>query len=186
MKKSTESTLSEKEALREFSERYAARVYGRCRYIIHDEQEAEDAMQDVFIKAMKNLDGFRQEAAPLTWLTRIATNHCLNIIRAKRAPWHEKYKTEVKVRGEGENSAAIRFAEDDQLLQLCLRQVDKDLAEIAIYHFVDEMNQAEICKLVNVSAPTLRKRLRSFIDLSRDAIRQEMPNVDFRPALVCR
>ena len=42
-------------------------------------------MQDVFAKAMGNLSGFRSEASPLTWLMKIATNHCLNHIRTERA-----------------------------------------------------------------------------------------------------
>jgi len=179
-----QETTGEQPSIRELYDRYAAKVYGRCLYLLRNEQEAEDAMHDVFIKAMRNMEGFRQEAAPLTWLTRIATNHCLNLIRAKKAAWHDKYKSEVKTHVKSEVSDGIRFAEDDQLLRLCLNQVDKELAELAIYYFVDEMTQADICELAGMSAPTLRKRLRAFVQQARDVIQAEMPGVDFRPSLV--
>jgi len=165
--------------LRELYERYAPRVYERCRYLLRDEEEARDAMHDVFIKAQKNLDGFRGDASPLTWLTRIATNHCLNVIRAKRAPWHEKYKKEVE-NNERAHEHGARATETDQLLRVCLNGCDKELAEIAIYYFVDEMTQKEITDLVGISAPTLRKRLREFIAHARVEIERAMPGVEFQ------
>ncbi len=169
-----------RETLRQLYEAHAYRVYERCLYFLRDRQEAEDAMHDVFIKADKNLASFRGEASPLTWLTRIATNHCLNIIRAKKAAWHDKYRREVENAPRGEQKGAER-TETEQLVRLCLAQVDPELAEIATYYFVDEMTQKEITELVGISAPTLRKRLRLFIEQSRAEIEKAVPGVTFRP-----
>ena len=60
-------------------------MYSRCRYLLGDATKAEDAMQDVFAKALGAWNEFRSESSPLTWLTRIATHHCLNVMRAERA-----------------------------------------------------------------------------------------------------
>src|SRR5438874_1397149 len=81
-------------------EKYAGAVYARCRYLLRGEAEAEDAMQDVFAKAMGHLDGFRSEASPLTWLITIATRHCLNVIRGKGAAWHAQYAAREQGKGE--------------------------------------------------------------------------------------
>lgn len=165
--------------LRELYEKHAHRVYDRCLYLLRSPEEAEDAMHDVFIKAQRNLASFRGDASPLTWLTRIATNHCLNVIRAKRAAWHDRFKKEVENQERGDDAGA-RHTEAQELLRYCLDKVDRDLAEVATYYFVDEMTQKEITELVGISAPTLRKRLRLFIEKSREEIARVMPGVEFK------
>ena len=72
-------------ALRELYTQYGGTVYGRCQYLLGDRTKAEDAMQDVFAKALGHWHEFRSESSPVTWLVRIATHHCLNVIRAERA-----------------------------------------------------------------------------------------------------
>jgi RNA polymerase sigma-70 factor, ECF subfamily len=172
---------TDRELLTELYTKYGSRVYARCQYLLRDKEEARDAMHDVFIKVQKNLASFRQEASPLTWMTRIATNHCLNIIRAKRAAWHDKYKKEVENAEQGEMLGAT-LKENQQLLRLALANVDPEVAEAATYYFVDEMTQQEICELVGLSAPTLRKRLREFIAVAREEIKKAVPGVEFQEA----
>lgn len=172
---------TDQELLRELYERYAARVHDRCRYLLRDEEEARDAMHDVFIKVQKNLAQFRGEASPLTWMTRIATNHCLNLIRAKKAAWHDRYRREVQVAPK-EDSEGARHPERKELLRLCLQRCDPQTAEAAIYYFVDDMTQAEITQLIGISAPTLRKRLREFIRVSREELERAVPGIQFQEA----
>lgn len=172
---------SDRELLSELYTKHGARVYARCVYLLRDKEEARDAMHDVFIKVQKNLEAFRGDASPLTWMTRIATNHCLNIIRAKRAAWHDRYRKEVEAMPAGEALGAT-FKENQQLLKLALAKVEPEVAEAAIYYFVDEMTQQEICALVGLSAPTLRKRLREFIEVARGEIARAVPGVQFQDA----
>ncbi len=178
------SQMREQELLSSLYRTYGGRVYSRCLYLLKNKEEAQDALHEVFIKVQKNLDGFRNEASPLTWMTRIATNHCLNVIRAKRAPWHAKYKTEIE-NGVVSADGGFHLQENRELLRLCLArvaEVDADLAELATYAFVDDMKQADICALVGLSAPTLRKRLREFISLCRAEIEKHVPGVVFEEA----
>ena len=177
---------SDQALLRELYERYAHRVFARCQFLLRDEEEARDAMHDTFIKAQKNLDGFRGDASPLTWLTKIATNHCLNVIRSKNAKWGDRYRqqqlhSEV-VEQLAPSASGISFAEDKQLLRMVIDSVEPQLAEVAVYYFVDEMTQKEITDLVGISAPTLRKRLREFVSLGREEIARRVPGATFRPA----
>lgn len=175
------SQMKEAELLSSLYRSYGGRVYSRCLFLLKNKEEAQDATQEVFIKVGTNLDGFRNEASPLTWMTRIATNHCLNVIRAKRAPWHEKYRQEVDV-GVKSADGGFMFAENRELLRLCLAKVaekDLSLAELATWAFVDEMKQADLCALAGMSAPTLRKRLREFIGICRAEITEHVPGVVF-------
>lgn len=176
--------MTDPELLTRLYRTHGGRVYARCLALLKNKEEAQDAVHEVFIKAGKNLDGFRGEASPLTWLTRIATNHCLNVLRGKKAPWHAKYKAEVENAGR-DDDGAFKLGEQRELLRLCLLRVvqtDPQLAELAHYAFVDDMKQADICALVNMSAPTLRKRLREFIALCRDELTQHVPGITFAEA----
>jgi len=179
------ANLKDAELLTGLYRTYGGRVYARCFALLKNKEEAQDAMHDVFIKAGKNLDGFRGEASPLTWMTRIATNHCLNVLRGKKAPWHEKYRQEVENAVGHDVDGAFKLGEQRELLRLCLARVvaiDPQLAELATYAFVDDMRQADICALVGLSAPTLRKRLREFIALCRDELTTHVPGITFAEA----
>ncbi len=92
------SAVDSRTALRELYARYGGSVYGRCEYLLRDRARAEDAMQDVFAKALVSFTDFRAEASPLTWLTKIATHHCLNLMRADRAPWHQRFRRQEEAR----------------------------------------------------------------------------------------
>src|SRR5438132_199056 len=68
---------SRRAEIAELYTRYGATVLSRCRWILKDDEASKDAAQEVFVKVMRSIDGFRNDASPLTWILRIATNHCL-------------------------------------------------------------------------------------------------------------
>lgn len=67
-------------------DRYQHRVFRHCFYILHDENAAEDAAQEAFLRAFQKLHTFDSTKASFkTWLLTIATRHCLDELR-KKAP----------------------------------------------------------------------------------------------------
>ena len=84
--------------------------------------------------------------------------------------------------GEKAHTVGATLKENQQLLKLALARVEPEVAEAAIYYFVDDMTQAEVCQLVGLSAPTLRKRLREFIDVARAEITKAVPGIEFQEA----
>ncbi len=64
--------------------RNEGRVYGLCLKMLGNPEDAEDVLQEVFVKAYQSLPSFREESAFSTWLYRIATNACLMRIRKKK------------------------------------------------------------------------------------------------------
>ena len=146
--------------LREFYEKYGASVYGRCSYVLRDRNKAEDAMQDVFAKALTHYASFRAEASPLTWLIKIATHHCLNLLRAERAGWHGRYEREAKARNGSDPGPQV--FEMRELVGKMLSLVDGETQAVAIHYHVDEMTLEEVATLLGRSVPTVRKRLSEF------------------------
>ncbi len=70
-------------AYRQFYELYAAELLAIALRYMKTQQEAEDVLQDAFIKAFKSLVGFNQDASLKTWLTRIVINTALNKLRSQ-------------------------------------------------------------------------------------------------------
>jgi RNA polymerase sigma-70 factor (ECF subfamily) len=148
---------SGREPLRELYQKYGPSVYGRCHYLLRDRARAEDAMQDVFARALEHYDGFRAESSPLTWLMKIATHHCLNLLRADRAGWHARFAAEERARGEGHGGPQV-FELRDQVRKL-LGRFDLETQAAAVHYHVDEMTLEEVAALLGRSVPTIRKRL---------------------------
>ena len=157
--------------LRDLYARYGGSVYGRCLYLLKERSRAEDAMQDVFAKALGNGAAFRGESSPLTWLMTIATNHCLNLLRAERAPWRRKYQVEVLGRAEraalegGGGVHGPRLFENREAVRKLLARADVETQAAAIHYYVDEMTLEEVSAALGRSVPTIRKRLESFAAL---------------------
>lgn len=72
------------EAFGQLVERHEANVYGLCMKMLKNPEDAEDCLQEVFIKAYQALPRFREESKFSTWLYRIAYNACLMRIRKKK------------------------------------------------------------------------------------------------------
>ncbi|MBW4890818.1 sigma-70 family RNA polymerase sigma factor [Mucilaginibacter sp. HMF5004] len=64
--------------------KYQQKIYWHIRRMVIDHDDADDLVQDVFIKVWKNLPGFRSDAQLYTWMYRIATNECITFLNRKK------------------------------------------------------------------------------------------------------
>jgi RNA polymerase sigma-70 factor (ECF subfamily) len=152
--------LSEIEAL---YRRHGPMVLRRARAILGDDALAKDAMQEVFIRALRAGDGFRKQASPVTWLYQITTHHCLNLCRDRG---RRSRLLEANVVPEEKTAADP----DDRItLRALLAKVPEELAEIAVYYYVDQMKQDEIAERMGVSRRTVGNRLEAFLAAARAA-----------------
>jgi RNA polymerase sigma-70 factor (ECF subfamily) len=71
-------------AFRNIMERHNQRLYRVARAVLRDEAEAEDAVQEAYLRAFSGLGEFRSDASIATWLTRITLNECLGRKRKRR------------------------------------------------------------------------------------------------------
>jgi RNA polymerase sigma-70 factor (ECF subfamily) len=74
----------DRDAFGELVERHESKVYGLCLKMLGNAEDAEDVLQEVFIKAYEALPRFREEARFSTWVYRITTNACLMRLRKKK------------------------------------------------------------------------------------------------------
>jgi RNA polymerase sigma factor (sigma-70 family) len=154
--------------LRELYEKYGGSVYGRCAFLLRDRTKAEDAMQDVFAKALQHQASFRGESSALTWLLKIATHHCLNQLRGEKAGWRRRFERDQRARtAAAEGPQALEHR--DLVLKL-LGRFDLETQAAAIHYHVDEMTLEEVAALLGRSVPTVRKRLEAFAAACGEAL----------------
>jgi len=72
------------EAFNQLLKKYQQKIYWHIRRLVVDHDDADDLVQDVFIKVWKNLNHFRADAQLYTWLYRIATNECITFLNKKK------------------------------------------------------------------------------------------------------
>ena len=86
---------NQQQAFNTLVRQYKERLYWHIRNIVLDHSDADDVLQNTFIKVFRNIDRFNGESKIYTWMYRIATNESLNLL-SKRAK--EKYITIEEVR----------------------------------------------------------------------------------------
>jgi RNA polymerase sigma-70 factor (ECF subfamily) len=140
---------------------------------LRDPEEARDALHDVFAKVLRAIPSFRAAASPLTWLMRIATHLCLNLLRRRGALWREQVEALSRGRRHEGESPDRR-----ELVRVLLGSAPEEAQEMAVLYYVDELTQAEIAQQTGRSLPTVRKRLRQFLSCARQALHEAIPELD--------
>lgn len=146
--------------------RYGDLVYGRCRTLLQNEAEAAEAAQDVFLRLHRHQDQFRGQSSPSTWLFRVTTNHCLNLLRSRRRR-PEDPVAELPPVGD----ALLDVVELRDLIHRLLRDQDDRTRECVIYHYVDGLTHDEVGELLGISGAAVRKRIGVF----RQGVANEAP-----------
>ena len=93
------------DAFAEFVRVFERRVRGVLVRLLDDERDIEEATQDTFVQAWQHLDRFRGEAAPFTWLYRIAVNEALQRNRRRRPDTQPLEAAELETRVSPESTA---------------------------------------------------------------------------------
>lgn len=153
--------------LTELYERTAHVIYHRCLRILGNEERARDAVHEVYARAMLRGEQFRGESKPLTWLYRIATNYCLNQLRNERGRQRKLENHAEDIVGDGIAQPDHRDQADLALIRSLLDTVDDQTRQCVMYSYFDDCTQQEIAELVGLSVPTVRKRIRTFIEQAR-------------------
>jgi RNA polymerase sigma-70 factor (ECF subfamily) len=75
---------SRERAFRLLVEKYQQKIYWHIRRMVTEHENANDVMQNTFIKIWKGLENFRSDSQLFTWMYRIATNECLNYLSQQK------------------------------------------------------------------------------------------------------
>ena len=172
-------------AFEELIRRYQDRVYNLCRYMLRDPQDAQDAAQDVFLKAYKGLKDFRPDASLYTWLHRIAVNTCLDYKRkARRDALKKEPLPEDLPSTEPFPSELYESRENTESIQAALQKLPEKLRAPIVLREIDGLSYEEVAEVLHASVGTVKSRIsRAREELRRilqGKLRQDLPGNHLR------
>jgi RNA polymerase sigma factor (sigma-70 family) len=137
--------------------KYQEKLYWHVRRIVVEHEDANDVLQNAFIRVWNALENFREDSQLYTWLYRIATNECLSFLEQK------KRKSSVSL-SDDENSltGSIRAEKDfdpskiEWKLQLAIQQLPEKQRAVFSLRYYDEMPYNEMSKVLDTSEGALK------------------------------
>ncbi len=136
---------------------YGTAILRTCFVCLSDVREAEDAMQETFLKAWRAMDRFegRGGASEKTWLTHIAINVCRDVQRSR---WFRHVDLRKALEDVPQMMGGV-MPEDRSLLLDIMRLPDKYKEPILLYYYQD-MTLEETAEVLGTSKSTIHTRLR--------------------------
>jgi len=142
--------------------RYRAALERHARGIVKDPQEARDAVQEVFIKAMRERRFFDEEFKIRAWLFRVTTNLCFNVVRDRRRRGGILANMPEESVPQGRTRGTTDTVWGGQLRAGVLEAIE-DLSpahrEILMLRYYKDLSYAEIAAVLDIRMGTVMSRL---------------------------
>lgn len=147
-------------AFHQLMKRYNQRLYRAARSILHNDNDAEDAVQQAWWKAFQHLVRFRREARFGTWLTRIAVNEALMLARRNRRrltviqPWEAAPSSSAAL---GPDQEAWR-SEVRALLEQHINALPEIYRVVFVLRAIEDLPSTDIADILELPDSTIRVR----------------------------
>lgn len=171
-------------ALREIMRRNNRRLFRAARGVIGSDWEAEEVVQDAYVRAFRALATFREEAALGTWLTRIVINEAYARLRGRREtlPFTELDETNnpaevIRFPGGASGADPERQAAVGQIRVLLEGAIDglpAPFREVFILRQVDGLSTEETARVLCITPETVKTRLHRARTRLRRALQDEL------------
>jgi RNA polymerase sigma-70 factor (ECF subfamily) len=148
---------------------YRRRVYSQCFCMLHNESDAEDAAQEVFLQLFRKIHTFRGESSFSTWLRRLTTNCVLMEIRRMRHRRLEAVPREASLGAEVGNDVLDLPLDSFQTppihifdrvsIETTMSQLPTGFQRIFELHDVEGYTHEEIAKLLGIQSGTSKSQL---------------------------
>ena len=156
-------------ALAPLVEKYKRMVYRLAMQITKNHADADDVMQETFIKVYRSIRTFRKDAAFETWLYRIAVNEALNFVKRRERQRESTLETASEADYEAITRYRAQLANDPHVhaekaeLRHHVTEAVNSLSlkhrTVVILHEFEGLTHAEIASILNCSEGTVRSRL---------------------------
>ena len=164
--------------------RYNGRLFRVARAILKDDAEAEDALQDAYLDAYRNIDQFRGDSQLATWLVRIVANRALMRLRKQKrervvVSMDQTADTEDGVvqfpdrSSESPTDAALR-AEARRLLERRIDELPLSFRTVFVLREIEELSAEEVSACLGIPQATVRTRLFRARALLREALARDL------------
>jgi len=137
--------------------KYQEKLYWHIRRMVVDHDDANDVLQNVFIRVWKGLENFREDSQLYTWLYRIGTNECLTFLE------QQKKRSSISL-SDVESNLSNKIKADDHFdpdklewkLQLAIQQLPEKQRVVFSLRYYDEMPYEEMSRVLETSEGALK------------------------------
>lgn len=137
--------------------KYQEKLYWHIRRLVVDHEDANDVLQNMFIKVWKNLENFREDSQLYTWLYRIATNESLTFLQ-------QQQKRRSVSLSDDDNFLSNKLEADKHFdanklewkLQLAIQQLPEKQRAVFNLRYFDEMPYEEMSRVLETSEGALK------------------------------
>jgi RNA polymerase sigma factor (sigma-70 family) len=150
-------TLTRERAFSVLVKKYQERLYWHIRRLVVHHEDANDVLQNMFIKVWRNLENFRQDSGLYTWLYRIATNESLTYIEQQKKK--SSYSLSDHESGLSNTLKAEKGFDANKLewkLQLAIQSLPEKQRAVFCLRYYDEMPYEKMAHVLETSEGSLK------------------------------
>ena len=150
-------TATKERAFTAIVKKYQEKLYWHVRRLVVDHDDANDVLQNMFIKVWKGLENFREDSQLYTWLYRIATNEALSFLE------QQKKRSTVSL-GDVESGLSNKIKADTNFdanrlewkLQVAIQQLPEKQRIVFNLRYYDELPYQEMSRILDTSEGALK------------------------------
>jgi RNA polymerase sigma-70 factor, ECF subfamily len=172
-------------AVRLIMQRHNRRLYRVARGVLGDDAEAEDVVQEAYVRAFTHLESFRGDARLSTWLTRIALNEALGRLRQRHPTADLREIDAMDEQGEARviflpsgrqdnPESSVARAEVRRLLERAVDQLPDPFRSVFVMRDIEEMSVEETASQLGLRPETVKTRLHRARRLLRQALNETL------------
>lgn len=141
--------------------KYSGKIFGKCISLLKNEEMANDAVQDIFMKIILNMSKFNEKSKFSTWIYSITYNYCIDVIRSKKKLQMfvgdgdiEKYDKPEDV------DDAFLLEKSVSRLKIILNKIPIADKTILLMKYQDELSIKEISQMIDKSESAVKMKLK--------------------------
>ena len=143
------------DAYRQLVEEYGNKLLKTCYLILKDKEEAEDVVQETFIRVFNKIDTFKEKSGLYTWIYAIALNLSRDRMRMKQ----DMLELNDEMIGNNDLEAQVEMNIDRELLRKGIFEMNSLYREVLVLFYFEELSIKEISNLLNEKEGTIKSKL---------------------------
>lgn len=169
----------DREAFNALMEKYQNIMFGMAYSLLSDYQDAEDAVQETFIKAYKSISSFKGDSAFTTWLYVICRNSCNDILRKR-----QKHSVVTSIDADDDDGGPVKEIKSDApspedvvelnetqaLVRDAINSLKPEYKEVLVLSDIQQMSYDEVSAILKIPNGTVKSRL----NRARNALRKKL------------
>ena len=151
---------SDRAAFGQLMHRYAGAVYNLAYRMLGSAEDAEDASQEIFLRAYTRLASFDRQRRFSTWLLSVGSNYCIDRLRRRRFSWLTLDDAAFALPSKERSPERIALDHEQQaIVQQALQQLPENYRMVTVLRYWSDLSYEEIAKVTGLPESTIKTRL---------------------------